>query len=117
MTTDTDVGDGQWMTYAEIATHLGKSEAAAKQHVRRRKWRRQAANHPHDFARFWVPLGGTSGSHAAVRSTVVATSVPVAEELLSRAWDKLYADLRERDETIRELRSRLDAPWWKRLFG
>lgn len=81
---------GQWLTYAEIAARMGKSVAAAQQHVRRRKWKRQQSNHPHDLARFWV--------EAEAFGTYVPTGDPPqnkSEELLGRAWDQLFRD-RER---------------------
>lgn len=106
MTSETE-SDGRWLTYAEIAAELGKTVAAAQQHVRRRKWKRQQSNHPHDLARFWV-------SAEALGTYVVPTGKPLplptrdpSEELLGRAWDQLFQDLEQSRASIRALENEL----------
>jgi hypothetical protein len=89
--TDNDAADsGQWLTYAEIAARFGKAQPAATQLVRRRKWKKQQTNHPHDLARFWVPDSAVIGMPAPRVAT--GTAKP-ADDIDTRAWKKLCDQL------------------------
>lgn len=114
MTIESDREAGHWLTYAEISAALSKSLPATQQHVRRRKWKRQQSNHPHDLARFWVPEASLPVSTGKLVSTGKPTSQRT-KELLNRAWDqlfrdreKLFQDLETARASIRELETILE---------
>jgi hypothetical protein len=104
--TPADGGGGTRMTYAEIAERLGVSDAAARQLVRRRRWRRIMPNHPSAPAYIVVP---PDGLHAEVGTKPRSPSVdpPDAPDISStvKAFEAALASLREdRDREIGRLR-------------
>jgi hypothetical protein len=108
-----DDEQGRWLTYPEAGKMLGISAEAARQLARRRKWPRRTPNEYGAMATVLVPDDPPVRARPGVIRDTTGVQMPEAngddrpDE--SPAVRGLNALLAEREATIHDLRSRLDA--------